>query len=86
MTELDFYKWIKENDPEYRWSTNGGDDDVILWINFRHIQDFVKFINSPSLFDEGGIEVRLQEHGIAIWASDVLDHFGIDLEKIFDKD
>lgn len=85
MTELDFYKWVKENDPEYKWSAHNGNEDVILWINFWHIPSLVKLLNSSSLFDDGGIEVRLQEHGIAIWASDILDHFGIELEKIFDK-
>ena len=85
MTELDFYKWVNENNPEYRWSTNGNKDDVILWINFWQIKYFMELLSSPGLFDEGGIEVRLQETAIAIWASDILDYFGIELEKIFDK-
>jgi hypothetical protein len=87
MTELDFFKWVNENQPEYRWDSNlaSNKEDVILWINFYHIKSFMQLLSAPGLFDEGGIEVRLQQDAIAIWASDVLDYFGIELEKIFDK-
>jgi hypothetical protein len=87
MTELEFYKWVKDNDPEYRWDRNGisNEEDVILWISFWRIKSFMELLSAPGLFDEGGIEVRLQQDSIAIWASDVLDYFGIELEKIFEK-
>ena len=86
MTELDFYKWVKDYDPEYRWSVNAGEEDVVLWIPFYNLKSLVEVTASSSLFDEGGISVRFQQDNIAIWASDILDHFGIELEKIFDKD
>ena len=87
MTELDFYKWVIENDPEYRWYENrsSNKEDVILWIRFSQINSFMDVLSAPGLFDEGGIEVRLQNDYIVIWASDFLDYFGIELDKIFDK-
>lgn len=88
MTELDFYKWVKSHDPEYRWATNetSKKEDVIIWISVYALESFLKMLPYASLFDEGGIEVRLQKEGIAIWASDILDPFGIELEKIFEKE
>jgi hypothetical protein len=85
MTELDFYKWVTDNELEYRWSTHEGSEDVIMWISFWRIKSFMEFLSAPGLFDEGGIEVRLQHDSIAIWARDILGYFGIELEKIFDK-
>lgn len=88
MTELDFYKWVIEYEPEYRWSHNGASnhEDVIIWVPFYNLKSLVQVISSSSLFEEGGIEVRFQESCIAIWASDICDYFGVDLEKIFRKD
>jgi hypothetical protein len=88
MSELDFYKWVNETQPEWRWDKNGtsNKEDVILWINFYNIKSFMEVLAAPGLFDEGGIEVRLQEYSLAVWASDVLDYFGIELDKIFPKD
>lgn len=84
MTELDFYKWMKKYDPQYRWEDRNGKKDVVLWISIGSLESFFNLLNSASLFDDGGIEVRLQDRVVAIWASDILHHFGIDLEGIFE--
>ena len=87
MTELEFYKWIKDFDPEWRWDRNGqtNKEDVIIWITVNGLESFCNLL-PYSLLSEGGIEVRLQEKCIAIWASDVLNHFNIPLENIFEKE
>lgn len=87
MTELDLFKWIKDWEPEHRWDLNGetGREDVIIWVSVHALESFLK-LTPYSLFDEGGIECRLQHNHIAIWASDVCDSFDIKIENIFKKE
>lgn len=86
MTELEFYKWVRQWEPEWRWDINSATkkDDVIIWVSVYALESFLKLLPS-TLFDEGGIECRLQDSSIAIWASDICYHCGIDIEKIFEK-
>ena len=87
MTELDFYKWVKEFEPEYRWDKNPESklDDVLIWISISSLEWFYKLLPAI-LFDEGGIEARLVDNSVAIWASDICDPLGIDIENVFPKD
>ena len=84
MTELQLFKWIKEYDPAYRWDSRDGKEDVILWISHPALESFIKLL-PYSLFDEGGIETRLQWEGLAIWASDICEPFDINMENIFEQ-
>jgi hypothetical protein len=86
MSELELYKWVQEHDPEYRWDINGASkkEDVIMWISIYSLESFFKLL-PYTVFDDGGIEARLQDKCVAIWASDICDHCGIDMEKIFEK-
>lgn len=87
LTELELYKWVVAYEPEYRWDKNGanGKEDVIVWVTFWALDSFCKLF-PYSLFDEGGIEVRLQDRCIVIWASDFCGYMGIELENIFKKE
>jgi hypothetical protein len=86
MTELDLYKWVEEWNPEHRWDMNGSKkDDVIIWISLHSLESFMKLLPF-SLFEEGGIEVRLLSDSIAIWASDICDPLDLDIKNIFPKD
>jgi hypothetical protein len=86
MTELEFYKWLKEYDPEWRWDKNSQSkqDDVIIWVSIYALESFFKLL-PKTVFDDGGIEARLQDKCVVIWASDICDHCGIELEKMFEK-
>lgn len=86
MTELEFYKWVNEHNIEYRWDRRGSSEDVIMWVYVHNLDSLFEMLSSPSLFDEGGIEVRLQEKCVAIWASDICGHWDLNLENIFGKD
>lgn len=86
MTELDLFKWVQEWEPEWRWDINGAtnSEDVILWVSIPSLKWFMDLL-PYSLFDEGGIEVRLLDASIALWASDICSPFGIKTENVFPK-
>jgi hypothetical protein len=87
MTELELFRWIKEWEPEYRWDINGStnEEDVIIWISIYALPSFLALL-PYSLFDEGGIEVRLQDKAIAIWASDICYPLDIIAVNVFPKE
>jgi len=84
MTELELYKWIQEHEPEWRWDINKSEEDVVIWVSTYALESFMKLLPS-GLFDEGGIEVRLVDRYIAIWASDICDYCGIEMGNVFSK-
>lgn len=87
MTELDLFKWVQEWQPEWRWDTNGSsnEDDVIIWLSIYSLESFQKLLPAGS-FDDGGIEARLQDRHVVIWARDICDYSGIKIENVFPKD
>lgn len=83
MTELDLYKFFhNKEEPCPQYSFDG--EKAIAWIYHFNVEEFSKLIKS-SLLDDGGIEVRLQEHHIAIDMTEVCEYFGIDPNKVFTK-
>jgi hypothetical protein len=84
MTELDFYKWVQEWQPEYRWQHREGqkEQDVIFWVNKYSFDEFIDLL-PDNLFSESGIECTLINKSIAIWASDILEPLDIKIENIF---
>lgn len=87
MQELDLFKWVNEWNPQWRWDTNSitKKDDVIIWISLHSLESFMKLL-PYRLFAEGGIDVRLQDQAIVIWASDICDPFDIEPSRVFPKD
>lgn len=67
---LEILEFIKE--IEYRIDENENNIKIIVWIPFYSIDEFVKLF-SPSMFDEGGIKVNLQENCIALDIKYMLD-------------
>lgn len=80
MTELDLYRFLKENEVDMRW-----DDDVLsTWISHWNLDDFTKLCSSS--LDDGGRESRLCSHGM-IWIDlvPICEYYGIDPYRIFHK-
>ena len=82
MTELELYKYIHDEDTAPEYTFDG--EKAIIWIYHFNIDEFVKLIGNAILI-EGGIEVRLQEHCIAMEMNDICEYHDIELGKIFDK-
>lgn len=80
MTELQLYKFIKDNDIEYRWES----EEILFWVPFYLLGDLTDLIGS-SYLSEGGIQVRLQEGYIAMAGYDMCEYFGINPDNVFKK-
>lgn len=87
MTELELYKFIKENNIEWRWEINreGGreQDDVILLPYIFQFEDFMKLVGDA--YDEYPLEVKARKDYVAIWMNHICDDFGIEIENVFPK-
>ena len=80
MEEIDLYKFITENNIEWRWQFNSdsNEEDVIIFPYTFQIEDFVKLIGH---IDETGLEMSLMDGYFAIWMGYVCDYYGINIER-----
>ena len=87
MKAIDFYRFVHENEIEFHWAGNDetGERDVILFPSFSEMAELCK-IMAPSHFDDGGIPCRMKYRYIAIWASDLLSRYGIDVVNVFGEE
>lgn len=83
MTAIQFYKFIHDNAVEYHWEENDGKKDVLIFPYHFQLDELVDVIGG--MLEEGGIECRLQQDCLAIWASEICGHYGIELSEIFEK-
>lgn len=84
MTELSLYKFITDNEIEWRWDINKNEEDVLIFIYPWNIEDFNKLF-SPFMFDDGGIECVMMDGYFCFWMEDICQHYDIILENVFPK-
>jgi hypothetical protein len=82
MTAIQLYKFINDNDVEFRWQKNNGEIDVMIFPNVSQIEDFFNIL-SPSVFDDGGIDCTMMHGYFAIWMNDICKYYGIDMTEVF---
>lgn len=83
MTELTLYRYIKDNSIEWHNEINtDGDDDVIIFPYYFHLEEFTQLL-SPCSFDDSGITCTLRDGYAAIWMKDICEYHGIDIKKVF---
>ena len=82
MTELSLYKFIEDSGS----MTSYDGEKAIIWVYHFNLDDFVELIGTNVLLDDGGLEIRLQEHHLAIEMNDICEYNNIELEKVFKKD
>ncbi len=84
MTELELYKFIRDNDIEWHHEFNNGNEDVLI---FPYTFQMDKFCELSKDYDsDEGLTCILKGNYFAIWMSDLCDHFGIDMNKVFTDD
>lgn len=81
MTELELYKYIKNNAIEWQKRNNNGTEDIIILPNISDLNIFVKLVDSYT--GEGGIEGRLMNGYLAIWMKDLCFYYDIDMDNVF---
>lgn len=60
-------------------SFNG--DEIITWINFYDIDEFVKIFDSSIFVDDGGIDVKLQQNCVALNLKELIGYHFIGNEE-----
>jgi hypothetical protein len=85
MTELDLYKFIKENCIEWHKQDNDGTEDVVIFLYIFELEEFCKLFQNYNE-DDGGLVVHIVNNRAAIWMNDLCDYYGIDIDKVFKDD
>jgi hypothetical protein len=83
MKALDLYKYITENNIEWHYRDNEGEEDVLIFPFTYQIDSFIKLL-TPSLFGEG-IDCTLMHGYFAFWMKDICEYYGIELSEVFDR-
>jgi len=86
MTDLDLYKFIKDNSIEYHWSSIENEEKVFMFIPIYFIEEFYQLIKSTYLFDEEGLSCNLMDGYFVFEMIDICSSFNIEYEKIFERD
>ena len=80
MTGIELYKFIQKNDIEIAWNYAY---ELMVWIDFDSISEFVALAHDA--FDDGGLDVVLQNNVISFDIVPICKHFEIDPESILSK-
>ena len=79
MTELELYKFIKDYNIEYHKI----DDEVVIFLSFSELAEFVKLI-SYNYFDDAGEDIVLKKEFVCIKMKDICQYYDIELQKVFE--
>ena len=85
MTAIELYKFIEENNIEWHYRDNEGDEDVLIFPYTFQIDRLSKLF-TPCLFDDVGIECTMRDGYFAFWMNDICNYYGIELSEVFDKE
>lgn len=85
MTELQLYKYIKNNAIEWQRRDNNGTDDIIIMPNVLESLAFLELVKGYYTW-ERGIEWRIMDGYFAIWMKDLCFYFDIDMDNVFCKE
>jgi hypothetical protein len=80
MTELELYKYIKNNAIEWHRRDNNGTYDVIIMPNVPELLAFLKLVKD---YYGAGIEAMIKNDYFAIWMKDLCFYFDIDMDNVF---
>lgn len=86
MTELQLYKYLFDEDngicPEMRWH----DDQLLIFLYYFQIGDFIKEVAEPSgALEDGGIDAHLKDRYMVFDIVPILEAYEIDPNNIYSK-
>jgi hypothetical protein len=85
MTELELYRFVKNNNIEWHYTEDCYENlDVIIFLYYFQLEDFTTMIKSY-LTDSEAIG-HLRDGYIGIEMSGICYHYGIELERVFIED
>lgn len=80
MTELELYKFVKDNNIEWHRSNNAGDLDIIMFVELYNLKEFSKLIKS--MLDEP-VDCKMRDGYLCFWMNDMCGYYGIDPDVVF---
>jgi len=83
INTLEAYKFIRNKKFEYHFIDD--DKEVLCFVEFDELQKFCEIFKIDRLTDEPPM-VALKACSVCIEMAQICNHFGIDLNDIFDKD
>jgi hypothetical protein len=85
MTELELYKHLFDPEdglnPEMRWH----DDELLIFLYYFQIEDFIKEMDVSGVFDDGGISATLKDKYLVFDLVPFCEYHDIDPEAILAK-
>lgn len=84
MTELTLYKYINDNNIEWRWDFNERQEyDVLILPQVYDIKELVELMKGNSI--DMGTDCKLLDGYFAFWMQDICDYYNIEIENVFPK-
>jgi hypothetical protein len=81
MTELQLYKFVNKNCIQTDWRG----EELIVWLPFHCLEEFVELVGKEQFFDYGGIDAKFQEDSIVFDIAPICENYDIDPENILEK-
>lgn len=84
MTELQLYRYIKDNDIEWNhfYDNEFGYMDIVIFPKLWQLDELSDLL-SNSVFDDEGIKCHMKKGYVAIPMRDICDHYDIDMHNVF---
>ena len=90
MTELELFKFTKDNNIENHWYIRrddfGNDEssEIIYFLYFYQLEDFMKLIKGMDT--DGPLKCNLMDGYIGFDILPICEYYGIDPENVFEKE
>jgi len=84
MTALELYKYISDNQLQWRWENFEDGEDVIIFLYHFELADFASLIKNFLDYDEP-FNVVVTSSSVAIRMQEICDFYGIEIESVFPK-
>lgn len=82
MTELELYKFINDNNVEWRKQYNGGIQDVLIFPNFTELEEFARMTDSYTA--DCVFSCILKGKYVSIFMREICEYYGIKIGNVFD--
>jgi len=83
MTELELYKFIKDNDPEIHWHG----DRLLVFLSYYELKEFQDLLREKtSVFDEDSVEVNMRDTYFVIDLVPICEWNDIDPKNIYSEE
>ena len=85
MTELQLYKYVSDNQLEWKWDTIKEEENVLLFLQFDELEGFCKL--AKEFFDsDWSIPTWIRSFHAVILMSELCFFYDIEMENVFPKE